>query len=157
MIHDIDPLLPVSAVRPLTDVFAESIALPRLTTIAMGIFAGVALLLAALGVYGVVAYSVSQRVREFGIRMALGARPGEIVGMVVRQNLTLIGMGLALGVLCAVPTTRLMRGLLYQVGPNDPITFVSIGALLAVVGCLAAYLPARIGTRLDPVTTLRAD
>jgi putative ABC transport system permease protein len=157
VIHGIDPLLPVSAVRPLTDVFAESIALPRLTTAAMGIFAGIALLLAALGVYGVVAYSVSQRVREFGIRMALGARPGEIVGMVVRQTLTLIGMGLALGVLCAVPATRLMRGMLYQVGPNDPITFVSIGSLLAVVGCLAAYLPAKLGTRLDPVSTLRTD
>jgi putative ABC transport system permease protein len=157
VIHDIDPLLPVSAVRPLSDVFAESIALPRLTTISMGIFAGVALLLAALGVYGVVAYSVSQRLHEFGIRMALGARPGEIVGMVVRQNLTLVTAGLALGVLLAVPTTRLMRGLLYQVGPNDPTTFVAIAALLAVVGCLAAYLPARMGTRLDPVTTLRAD
>jgi putative ABC transport system permease protein len=157
VIHEIDPLLPVSAVRPLTDVFAESIALPRLTTISMGIFAGVALLLAALGVYGVVAYSVSQRVREFGIRMALGARPGEIVGMVVRQTLTLIGLGLVAGIVCAVPATRLMRGMLYQIGPNDPITFVSIGALLALVGCLAAYLPAKLGTRLDPVTTLRAD
>ena len=157
VIHDIDPLLPVSAVRSLSDVFTESIAMPRLTTISMGIFAGVALLLAALGVYGVVAYSVSQRVREFGIRMALGARPGEIVGMVVRQNLTLITAGLALGVLLAVPTTRLMRGLLYQVGPNDPTTFVTIAVLLATVGCLAAYLPARIGTRLDPITTLRAE
>jgi putative ABC transport system permease protein len=157
IIHEIDPLLPVSAVRPLTDVFAESIALPRLTTMAMGVFAGVALLLAALGVYGVVAYSVSQRVREFGIRMALGARPGEIVGMVVRQTLMLIGLGLVAGIVAAVPATRLMRGMLYQIGPNDPITFVSIGALLAGVGCLAAYLPAKLGTQLDPVATLRAD
>ena len=157
VIHNIDPLLPVSAVRPLTDVFAESIALPRLTTVAMGVFAGVALLLAALGVYGVVAYSVSQRVREFGIRMALGARPGAIVGMVVRQTLMLIGLGLAAGILFALPATRLMRGMLYQVGPNDPITFVAIGSLLALVGCLAAYLPAKLGTRVDPVTTLRAD
>ncbi len=123
----------------------------------MGIFAGIALLLAALGVYGVVAYAVSQRVQEFGIRMALGARPGEIIGMVVRQNLMLVTAGLALGILLAVPTTRLMRGLLYQVGPNDPVTFAAIAVLLAAVGCLAAYLPARMGTRLDPVTTLRAD
>jgi putative ABC transport system permease protein len=157
VIHDIDPLMPVAAVRPLAEVFAESIAMPRLTTLSMGIFAGVALFLAALGVYGVVAYSVSQRLQEFGIRMALGARPGEIVSMVVRQNLLLVSTGLALGLLVAVPTTRAMRGLLYQVGPNDPATFVSIGALLAVVACLAAYLPAKLGTRLDPITTLRAD
>jgi putative ABC transport system permease protein len=157
VIHDIDPLLPVSSVRPLTEVFADSIALPRLTTTSMMVFAGVALLLAALGVYGVVAYSVSQRVREFGIRLALGARPAEIVGMVVRQNLTLVMIGLIVGIAAAVPATRLMRGMLYQVGPNDPITFVSIGALLAAVGCLAAYLPAKRGTRLDPVTTLRAE
>ena len=157
VIHDIDPMLPVSAVRPLDVVFAESIALPRLTTMSMGIFAAIALLLAALGVYGVVAYSVSQRVQEFGIRMALGARPGEIVAMVVRQTSVLIGLGVIAGIACAVPATRLMRGMLYQIGPNDPITFVSIGALLALVGCLAAYLPAKLGTRLDPVTTLRAD
>ena len=90
VIREIDPLLPVSAVRPLEEVFAESIARPRLTAVAMSIFAGAALLLAALGVYGIVAYSVSQRSREFGIRVALGARPGQIIGMVVGQNLRIV-------------------------------------------------------------------
>ena len=129
VIRQIDPLLPVSAVRPLEEVFAESIARPRLTAVAMSIFAGAALLLAALGVYGIVAYSVSQRSREFGIRVALGARPGQIIGMVVGQNLRLVGTrarGWAWST--AIPATRLLRGLLFQVGPNDPMTFVAIGS-----------------------------
>lgn len=157
VVREIDPLLPVSAVRPLDEVFAESIARPRLTATAMAVFAGAALLLAALGVYGIVAYSVSQRSREFGIRMALGARAPQIVGMVVLQNLRTVLMGLVLGLACAIPATRLLRGLLFQVGPNDPATFVLIGAALTAVALVAAYLPARRGTRIDPVVTLKAD
>jgi putative ABC transport system permease protein len=157
IIRDIDPLLPVSAVRPLDEVFAESIARPRLTAVAMSTFAGAALLLAALGVYGIVAYSVSQRSREFGIRVALGARPGQIIKMVLGQNLRIVVIGLALGVIAAIPATRLLRGLLFQVGPNDPATFIAIGAMLATVAMVAAYLPARRGTRVDPAITLKAD
>jgi putative ABC transport system permease protein len=157
VINQIDPLLPVAAVRPLDQVFAESIARPRLTAVAMSIFAGAALLLAALGVYGIVAYSVSQRSREFGIRVALGARQGQIIGMVVGQNLRLVGLGLGLGLLTAIPATRLMRGLLFQVGPNDPMTFAGIGAMLAAVAIVASYLPARRGTQVDPVVTLKAE
>ena len=157
VINQIDPLLPVAAVRPLEDVFAESIARPRLTAVAMSVFAGAALLLAALGVYGVVAYSVSQRSREFGIRVALGARQGQIIGMVVGQNLRLVALGLGLGLLTAIPATRLLRGLLFQVGPNDPMTFVGIGVILAVVAIVASYLPARRGTQVDPVVTLKAE
>ena len=145
VINQIDPLLPVAAVRPLDDVFAESIARPRLTAVAMSVFAGAALLLAALGVYGIVAYSVSQRSREFGIRVALGARQGQIIGMVVWQNLRLVGLGLGLGLVAAIPATRLLRGLLFQVGPNDPMTFAGIGAILATVAVVASYLPARRG------------
>jgi putative ABC transport system permease protein len=147
----------VSAVRPLDAVFAESIARPRLTAVAMSVFAAAALLLAALGVYGIVAYSVSQRSREFGIRVALGARPGQIVRMVVGQNLRVVGLGLVAGLLVAIPATRLLRGLLYQVGPNDPTTFIAIGAMLAAVAIVASYLPARRGTRVDPVVTLKAE
>ncbi len=157
VIREIDPLLPVSAVRPLEDVFAESIARPRLTAVAMSIFAGAALLLAALGVYGIVAYSVSQRSREFGIRVALGARPSQIIGMVVGQNLRIVALGLGVGLLAAIPATRLLRGLLYQVGPNDPATFVAIGVMLAVVAIVASYLPARRGTQVDPVVTLKSE
>ena len=157
IVRDIDPLLPVSAVRPLDEVFAESIARPRLTAVAMSIFAGAALLLAALGVYGIVAYSVSQRAREFGIRVALGARPGQIIGMVVGQNLRIVAFGLIAGLVAAIPATRLLRGLLFQVGPNDPMTFVAIGVMLAAVAMVASYLPARRGTQVDPVVTLKAE
>ena len=157
VIREIDPLLPVSAVRPLEEVFAESIARPRLTAVAMGVFAAAALLLAALGVYGIVAYSVSQRTREFGIRVALGAEPRQIVGMVVGQNLRIVALGLGVGLLAAIPATRLLRGLLFQVGPNDPMTFVAIGVMLSAVAIVASYLPARRGTRVDPVVTLKAE
>lgn len=157
VIRDIDPQLPVTAVRTLEDVFAESIARPRLTAVAMSVFAAAALLLAALGVYGIVAYSVSQRTREFAIRVALGARPAGIVHMVVGQNLRVVGLGLALGLLCAIPATRLLRGLLFEVGPNDPVTFVAIGATLTLVALVASYLPARRGTRIDPIVTLKAE
>ncbi len=157
VIRDIDPQLPVSAVRPLDEVFAESIARPRLTAVAMSVFAGAALLLAALGVYGIVAYSVSQRTREFGIRVALGAQPTQIIGMVVGQNLRVVGWGLGLGLLCAVPATRLLRGLLFQVGPNDPATFIAIAVTLTLVAVVASYLPARSGTRVDPAVTLKAE
>jgi putative ABC transport system permease protein len=157
VIREIDPLLPVSAVRALDDVFADSIARPRLTAVAMSIFAAAALLLAALGVYGIVAFSVSQRSREFGIRVALGAKPAQIIGMVVAQNLRVVLIGLVLGVLTAVPATRLLRGILFQVQPNDPGTFVAIGVLLAAVAIVASYLPARRGTQIDPVVTLKAD
>ena len=157
VVREIDPLLPVSAVQPLEEVFAESIARPRLTAVAMSVFAGAALLLAALGVYGIVAYSVSQRAREFGIRVALGAQPGQIIGMVVGQNLRIVAFGLAAGLLAAIPATRLLRGLLFQVGPNDPMTFVLIGVMLAAVAIVASYLPARRGTQVDPVVTLKAE
>jgi putative ABC transport system permease protein len=157
VIRDIDALLPVSSARPLEEVFAESIARPRLTAIAMSVFAAAALLLAALGVYGIVAYSVSQRAREFGIRVALGARPGQIISMVVGQNLRIVALGLGAGVLTAIPATRLLRGLLFQVGPNDPATFVAIGVMLAGVAIVASYLPARRGTQVDPAVTLKAD
>jgi len=157
VIREIDPLLPVSAVRPLDEVFAESIARPRLTASAMSIFAGAALLLAALGVYGIVAYSVAQRSREFGIRVALGAKPAQIISMVVGQNLRVVAIGLVLGIAAAIPATRMLRGLLFQVQPNDPGTFVGIGVMLAAVAAVASYLPARRGTRVDPITTLRSE
>ena len=157
VIRDVDPLLPVAAVRPLDEVFSEAIARPRITATAMSVFAAAALLLAALGVYGIVAYSVSQRTREFGIRVALGAKPAQIITMVVNQNLRIVAIGLVIGLAAAIPATRLMRGLLFQVGPNDPTTFIAIGVTLAAVAILASYVPARRGTQIDPVVTLKSE
>lgn len=157
VVREVDSQLPVSAVRPLDEVFSESIARPRITAMAMSVFAAAALLLAALGVYGIVAYSVSQQTREFGIRVALGAQPAQIIRMVAGQNLRIVAFGLILGLACAVPATRLLRGLLFQVGPNDPATFAAIGVTLALVAMIASYVPARRGTRVDPVVTLKAE
>ncbi len=157
VVREVDSQLPVSAVRPLDEVFSESIARPRITAMAMSVFAAAALLLAALGVYGIVAYSVSQQTREFGIRVALGAKPAQIIRMVAGQNLRIVAFGLILGLACAVPATRLLRGLLFQVGPNDPATFAAIGVTLALVAMIASYVPARRGTRVDPVVTLKAE
>ena len=122
----------------------------------MSIFAGAALLLAR-SASTASCYSVSQRAREFGIRVALGARPGQIIGMVVGQNLRIVALGLIAGLVAAIPATRLLRGLLFQVGPNDPVTFVAIGVMLAAVAIVASYLPARRGTQVDPVVTLKAE
>jgi putative ABC transport system permease protein len=157
VIATVDPLLPVSAVRPLDEVFAQSIARPRITAMAMMVFAGAALLLAALGVYGIVAYSVAQRSREFGIRLALGARAAEITAMVVRQNITVVAIGLAIGVAMAVVASRLLGNLLFQITPNDPLTFASVAALLSLVALFASYMPARRSARVDPMTTLRSE
>ena len=157
VIAKIDPLLPVSGVRPLDEVFAQSIARPRITALAMLVFAGAALLLAALGVYGIVAYSVAQRSREFGIRLALGARSAEIIAMVMRQNIAVVAAGLAIGAAMAVFASRLLGNLLFEITPNDPLTFASIPALLALVALLASYLPARRSARVDPIATLRSE
>ena len=119
--------------------------------------AAAALLLAALGVYGIVAYSVAQRSREFGIRVALGAQPAQIIGMVVAQNLRIVVIGVAIGLAAAIPVTRLLGGLLFQVRPNDPATFAGIGMALAIVALVASYIPARRGTRVDPIATLRSE
>lgn len=107
--------------------------------------------------HGIVAYSVSQRVREFGIRIALGGRPTRIVGMVVWQNLRVVLLGVGVGLAGAIPATRLLRGLLFDVEPNDPGTFAIIGTTLVVVAMIASYVPARRGTGVDPAVTLRAE
>ena len=157
VINEIDPLLPVAAVRPLDEVFAESIARPRLTAVAMSVFAGRHCCSPRS------ASTASSRIRSRSARGSSAyAWPsargqGQIIGMVVGQNLRLVGLGLGLGLVAAIPATRLLRGLLFQVGPNDPMTFAGIGAILAIVAVVASYLPARRGTLVDPVVTLKAE
>jgi putative ABC transport system permease protein len=123
----------------------------------LAIFAGAALLLAAVGIYGVIAYGVTQRTQEIGIRMALGAQRADVLAMVVRQALVLTAVGIAAGGAGALLLTRLMEGLLFQVRPADPVTFGAVSGLLAAVAILASYIPGRRATRVDPVIALRAE
>ena len=154
---DKEQLVSVREVMTLEDVASDATSRHRFRAVMVMTFAAVALALATVGVFGLLAYTVQQRSREFGIRVALGAKPSQIIGMVVGQNLRIVAVGLIVGVAAAIPATRLLRGLLYQIGPNDPTTFVAIGAMLAAVAMIAAYLPARRGTQVDPVVTLKSE
>jgi putative ABC transport system permease protein len=152
----IDPQQPVFAVTTMDEFIARSVAERRFTIALLGVFAGLALLLAAVGLYAVMAHSVTQRTHELGVRMALGAQPGDVVRLVVRQGLVLIGIGVLVGVLGASGLTRVMRSLLSgQVSPTDPLTFAGVTLLLVAVGFVATYIPARRATRVDPMVALR--
>jgi len=123
----------------------------------MGIFAGVALVLAALGIYGVVSHAVAQRTHEIGVRMALGAALGDVVRLVTRQGLTPVAVGLAIGIAAGLAVSRLLAGMLYGITPTDPVTYGSVIAILAGVALLACVGPARRAARVDPMLALRAE
>jgi predicted permease len=154
-IRAIDPLLPVANVQPLSRLVSGIAAQPRFTALIFGLFASAALVLAVVGVYGIVAYSVTQRTREIGVRLALGATPSGIVRGVVRHGVGLAGFGVAIGLWAAYALSRFMQGILYDVAATDAMTYLAVAALL--VGCAAAAstLPARWAARLDPVRALR--
>ena len=154
-IRQLDPNLPVANVRPMTDVVATALATPRLTGFLLGTFAGIALALAAVGIYGVLAYLVSQRTHEIGIRVAIGANRSQVLAMVLRQGMTLAACGIAIGVVSAFGLTQLMQSLLYQVTASDPITYVIVPVALLVITLAASYLPALRATRVSPTTALR--
>jgi putative ABC transport system permease protein len=157
LVRRLDPDLAVAGVRTMEEVVSSSVAERRLTMLLLTIFAGAALLLAAVGIYGVIAYSVTQRTQEIGIRMALGAQPGDVLRMVAWQGLVLVLIGIVAGGAGAFLLTRLMEGLLFQVKPADPATFAAVSAVLAGVALLASYLPGLRATRVDPVIALRAE
>lgn len=121
----------------------------------IGTFSAIALLLAALGVYGLISYFASQRTHEIGIRMALGTHPRDVVALMIREAMTLISLGIVIGLPAALALTRLMRRMLFGIKPDDPITFAGVAALLAVVAFVACYLPARRASRMDPLAALR--
>jgi predicted permease len=154
-IHAIDPLMPVANEQPLARLVSEIAAQPRFTALIFGLFASAALVLAVVGVYGLVAYGVTQRTREIGVRLALGATTSHVVVGVVRHGVGLAGFGVAIGLWAAYALSRFMRGILYEVTPTDAVTYLAVAALL--VGCAAAasILPARWAARLDPVRALR--
>jgi len=145
---------PIYNVRTMEEVVAQSIGTRRVSMLLVSVFAGAALLLAAVGIYGVMAYSVTQRTQEIGIRMALGAQTGDVLRMVVRQGMTLALVGIGVGLAGAFGFTRLLASLLFGVNASDPLTYVGISLLLALVALLACYLPARRAARLDPMNAL---
>ena len=151
----IDPNQPVSNVNTLEKLVNESIAQPRLNMMLMGLFGVLALLLAAVGIYGLLSYAVTQRTQEIGIRMALGAQVSDVLAMILRQGMTLAVIGIGLGLVGALALTRLMRGLLFGVGPTDATTFILVSGVLITVGLIACYLPARRAARVDPLVALR--
>ena len=151
----LDKNQPVYAIRTLDSVLSESVAAPRFRTLLLAVFAGVALILAGVGIYGVISYAVSQRTHEIGIRMALGARAADVLQLVVTGGMRLALIGVAIGLAGAFALTRLMTTLLFGVTPTDAVTFVGIPAILLVVALLACYLPARRATKVDPLVALR--
>ena len=153
-IRALDPDQAVFSIRSMEELLADSISLRRFSMLLLGVFAALALLLAAVGIYGVIAQSVAQRTREIGIRMALGAQSGDVLRMVVRQGMTLTLLGVGAGLLGAYALTQLIAKLLFGVAPNDPLTFGVIAFLLLTVSLLACYLPARRAARLDPMIAL---
>ena len=154
-IWDVDKDLPISRVRSMEQVRSLSVAPQRFNLLLFALFAALALALAAVGIYGVMAYSVAQRTREIGIRVALGAQHGDILRLVVAQGARLAVLGVMIGLGGAFALTRLMAGLLYGVPPTDPLTFAGVAALLAGAALLACYIPARRATRVDPIVALR--
>jgi putative ABC transport system permease protein len=155
-IWSVDPKVSINNLSTMSSLTADSYAERSFNMILLSIFSAIALTLAAVGIYGVIAYAVSQRTHEIGIRMALGAQTSDVLRLIGRQGLILVGVGIVIGIGSALALTRVMTGLLYRVSAADPRTFIGIIVLVAVVALLACYLPARRATRVDPMEALRA-
>ena len=154
-LRDLDPTLPLYNVRSMEQVVAASIAQPRLNTALLSLFAGIALLLATVGIYGVVSYSVAQRTHEMGLRMALGARASDVLTLVVREGALLAFAGIVLGLVASRLTTPVIESWLYGVSAGDPVTFVAVALLLVTIALLASWIPAHRATKVDPVIAMR--
>jgi putative ABC transport system permease protein len=156
-VRAIEPNEPVGQIVTMDDSLSTSVAGRRFQMLLLGIFAAVALIIATVGIYGVISYAVSQRMREIGIRIALGAQAGDVLRMIVWRGISLTMIGIALGVAAALALTRVMKNLLFNVSATDPATFALIALLLIVVALIASYIPARRATKVDPITVLKSE
>jgi predicted permease len=156
-VRSIDRNLPLSNIQTLTEIQARSMAQTSFALVMLSIAASVAILIGVIGIYGVIAYAASQRTREIGLRMALGAQLGDVRRMFLRQGLVLTSIGIALGIGVAAILTRVMSAFLFGVGPLDVVTYAAVSATLAAAALLASYLPARRASLIDPIVALRAD
>jgi len=147
--------LPLASVRTMQEVYGKSLARTSFTLVMLGIAGAMALTLGIIGIYGVISYSVSQRQREIGIRLALGAQGGDVLQMILRQGAKLALLGVAIGICAAFGLTRLMRNLLFGVSAYDPMTFAAVAVLLVLVALLACFIPARRAMLVDPIVALR--
>jgi putative ABC transport system permease protein len=154
-LRDLEPAAPVSSVRSMEELISASQSRPRFLTLLLTIFSAVALVLAVVGIYGVLSYLVAQRGKEFGLRMALGAPRGHVLGLVLKQGALLAIVGLGAGLAVSLAMTRLMSTLLYGIRATDPVTFLVMPAALAAATLAASFLPARRATKVDPMVTLR--
>jgi predicted permease len=154
-VQSIEPNLPLTNARSMEELLSNSLFPARMGAILLGLFGLLALLLASVGLYGVMSYSVSQRTREIGIRMALGARGGDVLRLILRESLTLVAAGVVLGIIVAFAATRLLAGFLYGVSPTDPVAFIGIACLLIIVAVVASLVPARRAARVDPLVAFR--
>jgi putative ABC transport system permease protein len=157
IVRQIDPAATVDNIATMEQIVSNAVSGPRLYAVVLGIFAAVAVVLAAIGIYGVLAFVVTHRTREIGIRMALGARPAAVVSLVVRQSAVQIVIGVAAGIAGAALLSRYLEGLLFGVTPLDRFTYGVAGATFALVALIAAYGPARRATQVDPLVALRAE
>jgi predicted permease len=157
ILERVAPAVPMFGARPMTEVLSRAAARTTFTLLMLGIASAAALLLGAIGIYGVISYMVSLRTREIGVRMALGAEPGEIGRMISRQGLTMAGTGVAIGLVAALLLTRYLRTLLFEISPTDPVTLGSVSVGLLVVSLVASWLPARRAARVEPVVALRSE
>jgi putative ABC transport system permease protein len=156
-VHDLDPSLPISSVRTMDEWVSNNAAQPRLNAILLAVFAAVAMLIAAIGIYGVLAYSVNQRTREIGLRMALGSPRGQVLRLIVREGMTVGAIGIGAGLAASLALSRVLGSLLFEVPVRDPLTYVAVAAALAVVALAACVIPARKASRVDPMVALRCD
>jgi putative ABC transport system permease protein len=156
-VRTIDNAQPISDARPMEAIVAQSLTRDRFSVVILGAFGCLAVILAAVGIYGVIAYSVAQRTNEIGVRMALGAQGADVVWLVMRQGLRLVIIGIAIGLLISTVATRVLAAVLFSISPADPGAFGAVALLLGLVAMLACWIPARRATKVDPLVALRID